>query len=70
MTTGTMNILTKRMDSILKEEPKVKWERLIIFKKDLEGMIENEALNAEYQTLVRNRVIEEMGHMVETGEVA
>lgn len=65
-----MNILQNRLKSILSEEPRIKWERLVIFKKDLEGMVENEALDAEYQTLLLIRVIEEMGHMVETGEVA
>lgn len=70
MTTGTMNILQNRLKSILSEEPRIKWERLVIFKKDLEGMVENEALDAEYQTLLLIRVIEEMGHMVACGEVA
>lgn len=70
MTTGTMNILQNRLKSILSEEPRIKWERLVIFKKDLEGMVENEALDAEYQTLLLIRVIEEMGYMVASGEVA
>jgi len=70
MTTGTMNVLQARLRSILAEQPKIKWERLVLFKRDLEGLIENEALNAEYQTLLMIRVIEEMGHMVACGEVA
>lgn len=65
-----MNILTQKFNSILKEEPKRKWERLKRFRKQLELMIENEALNAEYQTLVRYRVIEEMGYVVASGEAA
>lgn len=70
MTTGTMNILTQRLNGILAESEKIKWERLVIFKRDLEGMIENEALDAEYQMMMLYRVIEEMGHMVSEGEVA
>lgn len=70
MTTGTMNILQARLRSILSERPKIKWERLVIFKRDLEGLIENEALNAEYQTLLLIRVVEEMGYMIASGEAA
>lgn len=70
MTTGTMNILQARLRSILAERPKIKWERLAIFKRDLEGLIENEALNAEYQTLLLIRVVEEMGYMIASGEAA
>lgn len=70
MTTGTMAILTTRFRTILAEGTKTKWERLVIFKRDLEQMIQNEAVNTDHLVLMQIKVIEEMGRMIREGEVA
>lgn len=70
MTTGTMAILTTRFRTIMAEQTNRKWERLLIFNRDLKQMIDNEATSEDYLVLMNMRVVEEMGHMIGEGEVA
>ena len=55
MDTGTMHILTKRLKDCIGN-----YDRLITLKQDLELMIENEAVESQYQTLLLRRVQEEL----------